>query len=390
MIMPGLGETTAMLARLKRGAPMTSSEPEGAGVLTETRSFGANPGALKMWSYAPPHLPKGAPLVVVLHGCTQTAKGYAVHAGWIALAERLGFAVLAPEQSAANNPNRCFNWFAPDDIARGRGEAASIAAMIAAAMDAFGSDPQRVFISGLSAGGAMTAVMLATYPELFAGGAIIAGLPFGVAKSVPDALRVMGRGDGRDADALAGLVRDAAPSAARPLQLVIWHGDADGTVNPANGRDLSLQWVTALNLEAAPGDTAAKRGRTMSVWRGEGPDAAVVEMHMVEGLGHGTPLSTRLEGDVGTVAPFMLEAGLCSTLETAAFWGLSGSTGRNAARGSSKAMTTSTPPRACSDAPSKSKPVGVGGQVMDAIAGHVPPQVQDVIAKALRAAGLLS
>ena len=390
MIMPGLGETTAMLARLKRGAPMTSSEPKGAGVLTETRSFGANPGALKMWSYAPPNLARGAPLVVVLHGCTQTAKGYAVHAGWIALAQRLGFAVLAPEQSTANNPNRCFNWFAPDDIARGRGEAASIAAMIATAVDTLGADAERVFISGLSAGGAMTAVMLATYPELFAGGAIIAGLPFGVARSVPDALRAMSRGDGRDAQALASLVRDAAPSATRPLRLVIWHGDADRTVNPANGRDLSLQWVAALNLESAPCDTAATRGRTTSVWRGEGPDSAVLEMHMVEGLGHGTPLSTRMEGDVGSVAPFMLEAGLCSTLETAAFWGLAEPADRDATRVSSKAMTTSTPPQAASDASPKSKSVGVGGQVMDAIAGHVPPQVQDVIAKALRAAGLLS
>lgn len=387
MIMPGLGETTAMLARLKRGTSMISSEPEGAAVLTETRAFGPNPGALKMWSYAPPNLTEGAPLVVVLHGCTQTAKGYAVHAGWIALAQRLGFAVLAPEQSTANNPNRCFNWFAPEDSARGRGEAASIAAMIAAAVDTFGTDPQRVFISGLSAGGAMTAVMLATYPELFAGGAIIAGLPFGVARSVPDALRIMGRGDGRDAQALASLVRDAAPSAVRPLRLMIWHGDADGTVNPANGRDLSMQWAAALKLEAAPGVATAKPGRTIEVWRGEGSDPAVLEMHMVKGLGHGTPLSTRLDGDVGTVAPFMIEAGLCSTLETAAFWGLSGPADLASQPVRSKQVATSP---VATEAPAKTKPVGVGGQVMNAISGHVSPQVQDVIAKALRAAGLLS
>ncbi len=379
-----------MLARLRRAVPETSAAPQGPGGLTETRSFGANPGALKMWTYAPPNLPKGAPLVVVLHGCTQTAHGYANHAGWIALAERLGFAVLAPEQSNANNPNRCFNWFAPEDIVRGRGEAASIAAMVAKAVDLFEADPQSVFISGLSAGGAMTAVMLATYPELFAGGAIIAGLPYGVARSVSDALRAMGRGAGRPAPALAGLVLDAAPRPAAPLRLVIWHGDADATVHPANGRDLSLQWAAALNLKALPDAAPPGPGRTLSVWRGEGPAPSVLEMHMVEGLAHGTPLSTRRDCDVGTVAPFMIEMGLCSTLETAAFWGLSESAAFRATPVRNKGEPSLTQPTAAFEAQTRSKPVGIGDQVMGAVSGHVSPQVQDIIAKALRAAGLLS
>jgi poly(hydroxyalkanoate) depolymerase family esterase len=378
--MPGLGETTAMLARLRRTAMKTPLTTPASGSLVETLAFGENPGALRMLSHAPSALAPGAPLVVVLHGCTQTAEGHAVSGGWIALADRLGFAVLAPEQVAANNPNRCFNWFEPGDTTRGRGEAASIAAMIAAMVRDHDCDPRRVFVTGLSAGGAMTAVMLATYPELFAGGAVVAGLAYGVARGVPDALRVMGRGDGRPAPALGDLVqRGDAP----PLRLAIWHGDADHTVNAANAQDLTRQWTAATGLAEAPVEVARQGNRTRSVWRDGGDDigGSVVELNIVHGLGHGTPLSTRGEGDVGTPAPYMLEVGLSSTLEIAEFWGL-GVEGATARRPAPPADATRPPP-------SDARPTGVAAQVMDAISDHVPAQVRDIIAKALRSAGLM-
>ncbi len=135
--MPGLGETTAMLARLRRAS---SVAPAGQGRLTRTRNFGPNPGQLTMLSYHPERLAPRSPLVVVLHGCTQSAEAYAVNAGWLALADRFGFMVLAAEQSPANNPNRCFNWFSPGDVRRGEGEAASIAAMVAHAIQAHDLD----------------------------------------------------------------------------------------------------------------------------------------------------------------------------------------------------------------------------------------------------------
>ena len=100
-------------------------------------------------------------LVVVLHGCTQTAAGYDLGAGWSTLAERYGFVLLLPEQTPANNPKTCFNWFLPGDTARDRGEALSIRQMIEKTIGAHGVDRKRVFITGLSAGGAMTAAMLA-------------------------------------------------------------------------------------------------------------------------------------------------------------------------------------------------------------------------------------
>src|ERR1700757_3729276 len=159
--------------------------------LTETEQFGSNPGELKMLSYVPTNRQPSPALVVVLHGCGQTAAGYDLGAGWSTLAKHYGFALLLPEQQITNNANTCFNWFNPEDIARERGEAASIRQMIKRMVDAHGIDPRRVFITGLSAGGAMTTVMLATYPEVFAAGAIIAGLPFGIASNMREALTAM-------------------------------------------------------------------------------------------------------------------------------------------------------------------------------------------------------
>ena len=161
------------------GLPHRFSRGKGSR-LTETVGFGTNPGDLKMFSYLPrdQRARQKLPLVVVLHGCTQNAARYDTGAGWSTLATRYGFALLMPEQKPSNNANTCFNWFNPEDIARGSGEALSIRQMIARMAREHGIDQKRVFITGLSAGGAMTAVMLATYPEVFAGGAIIAGLPY--------------------------------------------------------------------------------------------------------------------------------------------------------------------------------------------------------------------
>ncbi len=159
--------------------------------LIETSHFGSSPSNLRMFSFVPEGIPPNSGLVVVLHGCTQNARGYDAGAGWSTLAERYGFALLMPEQTTSNNANGCFNWFIPGDTIRGSGEALSIRQMIDQVARKHGIDPQRIFVTGLSAGGAMTSVMLATYPEVFAGGAIIAGLPYGVASNVKEALSGM-------------------------------------------------------------------------------------------------------------------------------------------------------------------------------------------------------
>src|SRR5687767_9519783 len=163
------------------------------GRLGHLRDFGSNPGELDARVYTATDAPSR--LAVVLHGCTQTASTYDRGSGWSQLAERHDFALLFPQQRRADNSNLCFNWFLPSDARRGRGEAASISQMVQYVAARYRLDRSRIFITGLSAGGAMTSVMLACYPELFAGGAVIAGLPFASANTLPEALeRMRGRG----------------------------------------------------------------------------------------------------------------------------------------------------------------------------------------------------
>ena len=207
-------------------------------------------------------LPRAPALVVVLHGCGQTAAGYDLGTGWSTLAKRYGFALLMPEQQASNNANTCFNWFNPGDIARGRGEAASIRQMIARMVADHEIDPRRIYITGLSAGGAMTSVMLATYPEVFAGGAIIAGLPFGIASNVREALSGMMQSTSRPAGKLGDLVRKASKHKGPWPKVSVWHGSADRTVNPGNANEIVKQWLDVHGLPPAP--MSAGRCRRLS------------------------------------------------------------------------------------------------------------------------------
>jgi poly(hydroxyalkanoate) depolymerase family esterase len=293
--------------------------------LDDLTHFGSNPGALLARIYLPEGLARGAPLVVVLHGCTQTAAGYDHGAGWSQLADECGFALLFAQQQRANNPNLCFNWFSPVDARRDSGEALSIRQMIAAMVTTHGIDESRIFVTGLSAGGAMTAIMLATYPEVFAGGAIIAGLPFGAARSVNEALaRMQGIGTPSD-DQLAQAMREASAHRGPWPRLSVWQGGADMTVVPANAERILGQWRIVQGLPGAPSDDAWIAGARHRTWR-DGQGRAVLEAYDIPGLGHGTPLRTGGPQGCGAAGPFMLEAGLSSTRRIAQFWGLAKAT----------------------------------------------------------------
>jgi feruloyl esterase len=296
--------------------------------LVETTNFGPNPGSLRMLSYVPEDLPGGAPLVVVLHGCTQTAAEYDTGAGWSTLAERFGFALLLPEQKRANNANVCFNWFQPEDVTRGSGEVASIAAMVKAMIETHGLNRRRVYVTGLSAGGAMTAALLATYPDVFAGGAIIAGLPFGSATSVSEAFGAMGQGRIRPAQELGDRVRAASAHRGVWPTVSIWQGTSDTTVNPVNAQELRKQWADVHGVTAAAARQSLVDGATRQVWQGE-DGRAVVETYVIPGLGHATPIDPEAAdedaqcGSVGA-SRFILPAGISSSYRIAESWGLIG------------------------------------------------------------------
>ncbi len=290
--------------------------------LVETSGFGSNPGALRMFSFVPVNHQEPPALVVVLHGCGQTAAGYDLGAGWSTLARHYGFALLMPEQQPSNNGNGCFNWFNPEDTARGDGEAGSIRQMIARMIGDHGIDQQRIFVTGLSAGGAMTSVMLATYPEMFAAGAVIAGLPYGVANNVREALNGMFQSPARPAAELGDLVRNASSHKGPWPKLSVWHGSADRTVNPANANEIVKQWLDVHQLPSAPMSEGIVDGHPRQVWWNADGET-VIESYTITDMAHGTPLGTADNDErYGAQGAFLIEAGISSSYHIANFFGL--------------------------------------------------------------------
>ena len=197
---------------------------------------------------------KGLPLVVMLHGCTQNPDDFAAGTGMNALAREQGLYVLYPAQSADANPQRCWNWFKHNHQSRGRGEAALLASMTLSIMQQHGIDARRVYIAGLSAGGAMAAIVAAAYPEIYAAVGVHSGLAVGAASNVSEALAAMRSGaKGSRGGSVGGFKGKGQDGPCRPVPTIVFHGDQDHTVHPLNGQQVSEQ-VSA----AAPG-AAGKR-----------------------------------------------------------------------------------------------------------------------------------
>ncbi len=367
--MAGLGDNILSLTKLRRAKDTLVANLAEPGRLRMIAPKGTNPGGLRMLSYVPPGLAPSAPLVVVLHGCTQNAAAYDHGSGWSTLADRHGFALLFPEQQRANNSNLCFNWFQAADVTRGAGEVLSIRQMVAQAIALHALNPAQVYVTGLSAGGGMAAALLATYPEVFAGGAIIAGLPFGAADGMQQAFEAMFQVRRHSAPEWGGLVRAASPHRGPWPHVQVWHGDADTTVKPGNADELLKQWADVHGAGQSP-ETDRVDGAAHRTWRGA-DGGVVLESYLVPGLAHGTPLHTTaadLDRSMGAAAPHMLEAGISSTWHIARSWGL---------------LTQAAQPRAAASPASPRT-------LLTQAAAPIAARVGEVIEKALRSAGLSS
>lgn len=304
--------------------PAPSSAPHAAAAaLVQVTSFGANPGALRMFYYAPPGLPAGAPLVVAMHGCTQSAAGYAGQTDWALLGERYRFAVVFPEQPGANNAQSCFNWFLPEDTTRGQGEALSIKQMVDEMKARFGSDPARIFATGMSAGGFMTEVMLATYPDVFAGGAVNAGGAYRCANSLSSGFSCMQGSVQRTPAQWGELVRAALPGYPGPYpRVVAFHGASDATVAPAALAQTVDQWTNVAGIDNTADETATFRTATRKRYR-DGAGALRLETYLLAQTGHALSVDPGTGVDQGgATGAFAEDRDLFSSYYAASFWGL--------------------------------------------------------------------
>ncbi|MDC8830156.1 extracellular catalytic domain type 1 short-chain-length polyhydroxyalkanoate depolymerase [Alteromonas gilva] len=299
--------------------PMTPSH--NISHLCALENFGSNPGALRADIYIPRNFPKNGPLVIVLHGSTQSAEIYNIGSGWSTLADECGIALLFPGQRRSNNPLGSFNWFESVNSQRGAGEPLSISQMIKQVVEEHHVDPSRVFITGMSSGGAMTSVMLATYPEVFAGGAIIAGLPYRSANNMMEAFARMKGFGGPSDKKLNALVRGASKSNGPWPTISIWHGDKDTTVDSSNADAIARQWQKIHQVEGAPTRVETVNGFPRKVWCNR-DGRVLIEEYTIAAMGHGTPISAKGIEGLGEPGKYMLDVGISSTRLIANFWGL--------------------------------------------------------------------
>lgn len=290
----------------------------GAQALTLVQNFGSNPGNLTMYKYVPANLPANAPLVMAAHGCTMSAGAYDTEPGIIKYADMWKFAVVFPEQKTQNQVSKCFNWWQAADSTRGQGEALSAKQMIDKMKADHGIDPARVYITGLSAGAAFTTMMLATYPDVFAGGAPFAGVSSKCDLACSQGLQVLTPQQWGDKVRAAGPAGYTGPYP----RVSIWHGSSDATVNPGYLTEIMKQWTNVHGIDQTPDVTDTIAGQVHKVYK-DAAGVAKVETIMISGMGHGTAIDPgSATQQCGTPAAYILDVNLCSSYYIFKWFGL--------------------------------------------------------------------
>jgi feruloyl esterase len=310
----------AMLAALLLAWTASAQAAE----LRQVRNFGANPGNLRMYVYAPPTAGKGAPLVVVGRGCIQTVEEQMEHSGWPEIAERHGFVLVFPDTTKENEPfANCFRTWLPAHQVRGAGEPLSVREMVRWSIRNLHVDRKRVFIAGVSSGGMLANVMLATYPDLFAAGAVAASTPYRCSNRFEDVAPCAAGTITHSRNTWARVVRGAYPGfrGTRP-RVSLWHGEADTIISPRNAEQEILQWTTVLGTAQTPTESSKMQGYTRSVFAGRNGKPRV-EMILVQGMGHAWPVKPGSgPEDCGKVGRFFEAGPLCAALWTARWFNI--------------------------------------------------------------------
>lgn len=218
------------------------------------------------------------PLIVMLHGCTQSPEDFARGTGMNVLAEAEGCLVAYPAQPSSANPQKCWNWFNANDQQRDHGEPAILAGLTRQIMRDHAVDPRRVYVAGLSAGGAAAAILGAVYPDLYAAIGVHSGLACGAARDMPSAFSAMRQG---------GTAPSRVAAGQRTPPAIVFHADKDGTVHPRNGDQVLAQFGAGPDLKPERQDGQVPGGHRYTISRYlNGQGEAQLEHWLVQGGGH--------------------------------------------------------------------------------------------------------
>jgi poly(hydroxyalkanoate) depolymerase family esterase len=284
----------ADLTRLRADAPALPKRPRArpvpvpAGASYLARTFACEAGAREYKLYVPSRADgRSLPLIVMLHGCTQNPDDFALGTAMNRLAEENGLIVAYPKQPASANQSACWNWFNPGDQRRDEGEPGVIAGLTRSIMAEFAVDGSRVYVAGLSAGGAMTAIMSALYPDLYAAAGIHSGLPFGSADDLPSALAAM-RGAANPSGPGPKRRQSRSNRPRGGVRTIVFHGSVDKTVDPSNAQAILADARAVLaepqNETRQDGVAGGRAYRRIVVADARGVPHA--EEWVIEGLGH--------------------------------------------------------------------------------------------------------
>jgi poly(hydroxyalkanoate) depolymerase family esterase len=291
----------SFLDRVKRGPPSEPdigelprhSPPHAPDVVPDggrflAASYGNQAGNRAYKLYVPSgYRGQAAPLVVMLHGCTQSPDDFAAGTRMNLVAEEHTCLVAYPAQAASANPSRCWNWFSPGHQQRGQGEPSLIAGITLQIMRDYAVDPERVYVAGLSAGAAAAAIVGMTYPDLYAAIGVHSGLACGIASDLPSAFAAMRQGE-KVAGPASGTAAEA-PGGRRLVPTIVFHGDQDATVHPRNGDQVIAQsratTIADLRTTVQYGRAPGGHGYSRTL-HADASGQTILEQWVIHGAGH--------------------------------------------------------------------------------------------------------
>jgi poly(hydroxyalkanoate) depolymerase family esterase len=314
----------ALVSSIALAASMVTTNASADDSITAVSNFGSNPGNLLMYSYAPAGIGSNAPLVLALHGCTQTAANYE-DTGWNHIADLYQFYLVYPQQQSANNTESCFNWFgntsgSTADITRGQGEAASIIQMVDYMKATYSIDASRIYVTGFSAGAAYTVALLAMYPDVFAAGASFSGVPFGCATSLTSAYTCMDSATTNTAEQWGTLAKAGDPGyTGKYPRISVWQGSADTTVNTANLGQIVSQWTNVTGVSATATNSDTVDGYPHSEYA-DSNGVVQVESYSITGMPHGVAID--VTNGCGAADTYAVDKQICTAARVVEFFGL--------------------------------------------------------------------